>query len=155
MIYEGTNGVQALDLVGRKLAADGGRAIRDFITDCDAYAAEIEATAGLEPFAAGLRSAKGTLQDATLWLVQNGLANPDNAGAASTDYLAILAATGLALMWAQMARAAVANPGSAFHEAKLKTGRYFLDRILPEAAMHLAKLKTGAEPVMVLAADEF
>jgi alkylation response protein AidB-like acyl-CoA dehydrogenase len=155
MIYEGTNGVQALDLVGRKLAADGGRAIRDFIADCDAYAAEIEGTEGLQPFAAGLRSAKGVLQDATLWLVQNGLANPDNAGAASTDYLEILATTGLALMWAQMARAAVTDPASAFHQAKLKTGRYFLDRILPEAAMHLAKLKTGAEPVMALTADEF
>ena len=90
-----------------------------------------------------------------MWLMQNGMANPDNAGAASSDYLNIVALTGLALMWAKMARAAAANPGDPFSEAKLKTGRYFLDRVLPEAGMHLAKLKTGAAPVMALEAEAF
>ena len=155
MIYEGTNGVQALDLVGRKLPADGGRAIMGFLADCDAYAAEIEGDEALKPFAEGLRAAKGQLQDASLWLMQNGMANPDNAGAASSGYLNIVALTGLALMWARMAKAAAANPGDAFHDAKLKTGRYFLDRVLPEAGMHLAKLQTGAAPVMALEAEAF
>jgi 3-(methylsulfanyl)propanoyl-CoA dehydrogenase len=154
MIYEGANGVQALDLVGRKLPANGGRAVMSFLADCDACAAEIDVD-GLRPFAEGLRKSKAELQEATLWLMQNGLANPDNAGAASTDYLELLALTGLALMWAKMAKAAAGNPGQVFHEAKMKTGQYFLDRILPEGAMHLAKLKSGAAPVMALAAEDF
>jgi alkylation response protein AidB-like acyl-CoA dehydrogenase len=159
LIYEGTNGVQALDLVGRKLAANGGRAVMSFFTEVDAYVAEHEDDKALAPFIDGLKSAKAQLQDATFWLMQNGLANPENAGAASTDYLHLFGLTGLAYMWAKIAAAALAKVAAGdtdpFYASKLITGRYFLERILPDAGAHLAKLKTGAEPVMTLAAEAF
>ena len=157
MIYEGTNGVQALDLVGRKLAANGGRALQTFLAEIDGFIAENEASEPLKPFIEGLRTARTGLQDGTMWLMSNGMANFDNAGASSHDYLHVFGLTGLAYMWALMAKAAVerAGGGDPFYATKLKTGRYFVDRILPELASHLAKVKTGAEPVMALAADEF
>src|SRR4051812_6315688 len=107
LIYEGTNGIQALDLVGRKLAADGGRGVMGFFAELDAFIAANEADEGLKPFTAGLARAKGELQEATLWLMQNGLANPDNAGAASTDYMHLFGLVALAYMWALMAKAAL------------------------------------------------
>ena len=90
MIYEGTNGVQALDLVGRKLPANGGRAMMAFLAELDAFAAE-PADEALAPFVEGVKSAKAQLQEATFWLMQNGVANPEAAGAASHDYLNLLA----------------------------------------------------------------
>ena len=91
MIYEGTNGIQALDLVGRKLPANGGRAVMGFFADVDAFTAEHAGDEALAPFVAGLVSAKAQLQEATGWLMRHGLANPDDAGAASTDYLHLFA----------------------------------------------------------------
>ncbi len=159
MIYEGTNGVQALDLVGRKLAADGGRGVMSFFAEVDAHVAANAADPALEPFNAGLAAAKGQLQEATLWLMQNGLANPDNAGAASSDYLQLFGLTALAFMWARMAVAAQARVAAGdidpFYANKLIVGRYFVERMLPEAGAHLAKLKTGAGPVMALPMDAF
>ena len=158
MIYEGTNGVQALDLVGRKLPANGGRAMMAFLAELEAYANE-PAEEALAPFVEGVQTAKGQLQEATFWLMQNGVSNPEAAGAASHDYLNLMALTGLAYMWAKMAKAAqgkiAAGDPDPYFANKLITGRYFLQRILPEAAAHLAKLKTGAAPVMALAAEAF
>jgi len=94
-----------------------------------------------------------------MWLMQNGLANPENAGAASTDYLQIFGLTALAYMWAMMAEAAQAKTAGGdadpFYANKLIVGRYFVDRVLPETGAHLAKLKTGAAPVMALPAEAF
>ena len=94
-----------------------------------------------------------------MWLMQNGLANPDNAGAASADYLHLFALTGLAYAWAQIAKAATARIAAGetdpFYANKLITGRYFLSRVLPETGSRLAKLKSGAEPVMALPAEAF
>jgi alkylation response protein AidB-like acyl-CoA dehydrogenase len=159
MIYEGTNGVQALDLVGRKLAANGGRAVFSFFSDIDAFIAENQSNAELKPYLEGLAGAKAQLQEATMWLMQNGMSNFDNAGAASHDYLQLFGLTALCFMWAQMAKAALLGKASApddpFYDAKLKTGRYFLERRLPETASHLAKVKAGAEAMMALDADAF
>eukprot|EP01037_Dinobryon_pediforme_P018457 gene18457-18733_t len=159
LIYEGTNGVQALDLVGRKLAAKGGRAVMSFFAEIDAFVAENVSDAGLAPFVTGLKDAKDKLQDATMWLMQNGLANPDNAGAASTDYLHLFGLTSLAYMWAKLAKAAnakiAAGDTDPFYANKLIVGRYFLERILPDAASHVVKLKAGAEVMMALPADAF
>ncbi len=159
LIYEGTNGIQALDLVGRKLAANGGRAVMSFFADVDAFIGEHEEAEGLAPFVEGLKAVKAQLQDATLWLMQNGLQNPENAGAASTDYLHLFGLTGLAWMWAKLAKAAQAHVAAGdtdpFYARKLITGRYFVERILPEAGAHLAKLKTGSGLVMALEADAF
>jgi alkylation response protein AidB-like acyl-CoA dehydrogenase len=159
MIYEGTNGVQALDLVGRKLAADGGRGLRSFLAELDAYVAAHRNGDPLRPFVDGLAKAKAELQEATLWLMQNAMTDPENAGAASTDYLHLFGLTGLAYMWAQMAQAAqariAAGDADPFYAAKLATGRYFLARILPETTLRLARVKAGAAPVMALPAEAF
>jgi hypothetical protein len=159
LIYEGTNGVQALDLVGRKLAADGGRGVMSFFAELDAFVDANEGDAGLKPFTTGLAAAKAELQDATMWLMQNGLANPDNAGAASTDYLQLFGLTALAYMWALQAKAALARIAGGdtdpFYQTKLTLGRYYIERILPETSGRLAKLKTGSELMMALPADAF
>ncbi|WP_297691927.1 acyl-CoA dehydrogenase C-terminal domain-containing protein [Phenylobacterium sp.] len=158
LIYEGTNGIQALDLVGRKLAADGGRAMMSFFAELDGF---VDANDGeaLQPFVAPLLKAKAELQEATMWLMQNGLANPDNAGAASTDYLHLFGLTALAYMWAMTAKVAqaklAAGSSDPIYAAKLTIARYYMDRVLPETAAHLAKLKTGAELVMALPAEAF
>ena len=159
MIYEGTNGIQALDLVGRKLPSQGGRAIMSWFADIDAFVSENGAEGPIKPFVDGLADAKKKLQEATMWLMQNGMQNPDNAGAASTDYLNLFGLTALAYMWAQMAKAAQAqvDAGSTdpFYVTKLQTGRYFVERILPDAGAHLAKLKTGADVLMQMPAEAF
>jgi len=157
LIYEGTNGVQALDLVGRKLAANGGRAIFAFFNEVDEWIGANDGDADLAPFVEALKSTKAQLQDGTMWLMQNGMTNFDNAGAASHDYLQLFGLTALTYMWAIMAKAALAKRGSgdSFYETKLATGRYFATRMTPDAAAHLAKLKAGSAAVMALAADAF
>ncbi len=159
MIYEGTNGIQALDLVGRKLPSNGGRAIMSWFADIDAFVAENGAEGPVKPFVDGLADTKKKLQEATMWLMQNGMANPDNAAAASTDYLNLFGLTALAYLWAQMAKAAQAriDAGSddPFYVTKMQTGRYFVERILPDAEAHLKKLKTGAEVLMQMPAEAF
>ncbi|MBO9501950.1 acyl-CoA dehydrogenase C-terminal domain-containing protein [Brevundimonas sp. A19_0] len=159
MIYEGTNGVQALDLVGRKLPANGGRAVMTWFGEIDAFVSDNAGNEAVKPFIDGLADAKKKLQEATMWLMQNGMQNPDNAGAASTDYLHIFGLTAMAYVWAQMAIAAhkAIDGGSddPFYATKLQTGRYFVERILPDAGSHLAKLKTGAEVLMQMPAEAF
>jgi alkylation response protein AidB-like acyl-CoA dehydrogenase len=159
LIYEGTNGVQALDLVGRKLAANGGRAVMSFFAEIDAFVEANAADPELKPFLEGLAGAKAQLQDATMWLMQNGLANPDNAGAASTDYMHLFGITGLAYMWALMAKVSLAKiaggDSDPFYSSKVAVGRYFLERVLPETGAHLAKLKTGSATMMALPAEAF
>jgi alkylation response protein AidB-like acyl-CoA dehydrogenase len=159
LIYEGTNGVQALDLVGRKLAADGGRAVMGFFAELDAFIAENETADELKPFTAALAKAKGELQEATMWLMQNGLMNPENAGAASTDYLHLFGLTALAYMWAQIAKAAqakiAAGDTDAYYANRIVIGRYYLERVLPETSGRLAKLTAGSATMMALPADAF
>ena len=130
-----------------------------FFAEIDAF---VEAGSGdkeLKPFLDGLAAAKAQLQEATMWLMQNGLMNPDNAGAASTDYMHLFGLTGLAYMWALMAKAALAKIASGdtdpFYANKLVVGRYYVERVLPDAAAHLAKLKTGSELMMALPAEAF
>jgi alkylation response protein AidB-like acyl-CoA dehydrogenase len=159
LIYEGTNGIQALDLVGRKLAAQGGRAVMSFFAEIDAFVEANGKDEQLKPFIEGLAGAKAQLQEATMWLMQNGLANPDNAGAASTDYMHLFGLTGLAYMWALMAKVSLAKIAAGdtdpFYESKLVVGRYFVERMLPETGGHLTKLKTGSATMMALPAEAF
>ena len=157
LIYEGTNGIQALDLVGRKLAANNGRAIFTFFAEIDDFISEHGDTPELEPFIEGLKTAKGQLQEGTTWLMQNGMTNFNNAGASSHDYLHLFGLTALAYMWARMAvlAQAKADGSDPYYATKLKTGRYFVERILPDTAAHLAKVKSGSEAMMALEADAF
>ena len=105
MIYEGANGIQALDLVGRKLGRDGGRAVMAFFNEVGAFIKENGADA-MKPYVAPLGGALGQLQQATMWFAQHGLAKPDNAGAGSTDYMHMFGLVALGYMWAQMAKVA-------------------------------------------------
>jgi hypothetical protein len=113
----------------------------------------------MKEFTEPLAKAKAELQEATMWLMQNGLANPDNAGAASTDYLHLFGLTALAYMWAMMAKAVqdklAAGASDPIYEEKLTLGRYYMARILPETTSHLAKLKTVAALLMALPAEAF
>jgi alkylation response protein AidB-like acyl-CoA dehydrogenase len=160
MIYEGANGIQALDLVGRKLGANGGRALFAFFKEIDEWCEANEADAELKPFTDALRSTKAQMQDGAMWLMQNGMSNFDNAGAASHDFLNLFGITALTYMWALQAKAALAakkngGAGDPYYDTKLATGRYFLARSVPDAGAHLAKLKSGADPVMALTAEQF
>ena len=156
LIYEGTNGIQALDLVGRKLSANGGRAVFSFFAEIDDFVGMNEGNEELVPFIEGLKSARAQLQEGTTWLMQNGMTDFNNAGAASSDYLQVFGLTALTYMWALMAKTAIEKRGDdPFYEDKLTTGRYFISRVLPEANAHLVKLKTGAELMMALPADRF
>ncbi len=159
MIYEGANGVQALDLVGRKLGRDGGRAIMAFFGEVTAFCKENGGNDAMKPYVAPLSKALGDLQQATTWLMANGLAKPDNAGAAATDYMELFGLVVFAYMWARMAKVAndkIAASGSTpYLKTKLVTGKFFMERMLPETAAHLARLQTGADTTMELAAEAF
>ncbi|WP_054308692.1 acyl-CoA dehydrogenase C-terminal domain-containing protein [Mesorhizobium sp. 1M-11] len=161
MIYEGANGIQALDLVGRKLGANGGRAIQAFFKEVGEFCEENRADEKLTPFTKALKKGLNDLQAATMWLMQNGMKNPDNAGAASTDYLHLFGLVTLGYMWGQMAKVAQArlaegaNGSSSFYDNKLVTARYYMDRIMPETAAHLARISSGADSMMALSADAF
>ncbi len=157
LIYEGTNGIQALDLVGRKLAANGGRAVFGFFSDLEEFITANEGREDMKPYVTGVQASSAQLKEGTMWLMQNGMSNFDNAGASSHDYLQLFGLTALSLMWAKMAKAALDRQGTGdrFYADKLVTARYFFDRVLPDATSHLAKVKTGAAPVMALSADAF
>ncbi|MCI5043939.1 MAG: acyl-CoA dehydrogenase C-terminal domain-containing protein [Aquisalinus sp.] len=156
-IYEGTNGIQALDLVGRKLMADGGRGWQTYFAEIDQLIEDLDGKEDLQLFVDGLRDTKAKLADATQWMGANAMANFDNAGAGSFDYLCLFGLTSLAHMWLLMAKSAVENQSDSdpFYSNKLVTGRYFVERILPEADAHLAKLKTGADSMMALEVAAF
>jgi alkylation response protein AidB-like acyl-CoA dehydrogenase len=160
MIYEGANGIQALDLVGRKLPKDGGRALQAFLAEVNGYIKERGAEAALAPYVKPLAQALGELQQATMWFMQNALANPENAGAGSTDYMHLFGLVALGYMWcliaeAAKAKAAAGNGAAERMEAKLVTGRFFAERMLPAATTHLARIKAGASSTMALPAEAF
>ena len=159
MIYEGANGIQALDLVGRKLGRDGGRAITTFFGEVTAFMKENGANEALKPFIAPLGAALKDLQQATMWLMQNAMAKPDNAGAASTDYLHLFGLVTLGYMWARMAKVAqdkLAEGGDqAYLKTKLVTGKFFVERMLPETSLRLSRVQAGADTMMELAAEAF
>jgi 3-(methylsulfanyl)propanoyl-CoA dehydrogenase len=162
MIYEGANGVQALDLVGRKLAQDGGKhvmaffaMVKDFGKD-NKGASEAFDRDFLEP----LKAASKDLQAAGMYFMANGMKNPNHALAGSSDFMHLFGHVCLGLMWARMAKAAqdALDGGAsdvAFYETKIATGRYYMARRLPATGMHLARIQSGADTVMALAADQF
>ena len=162
MIYEGANGVQALDLVGRKLAQDGGKhvmaffdLVKAFVSENKGHDAEFDAEF-LDP----LKSASKDLQTAAMYFMQVAMKNPNDALAGSYDFMHLFGHTVVGLMWARMALVAKnvlksAPSDAAFYETKLKTARYYMARQLPATAMHLARIQSGSATVMGLAADEF
>ena len=159
MIYEGANGIQALDLVGRKLGRDGGRAITTFFNEVTTFAKDNESVEAMKPYLAPLNTAMQDLQKATMWLMQNGMKNPDNAGAASTDYMHLFGLVTLGYMWAKMAKVAQDKLASAgeqpYLKSKLVTGKFFMERMLPETSLRLSRIQTGAASMMELPAEAF
>ena len=160
-IYEGANGVQALDLVGRKLAVDGGKHVMAFFEMVKDFIKENEDDEALKAdFLDPLKQASKDLQAAAMYFMQNGMTNPNNALAGSTDFMHLFGHTCLGLMWARMAKAAnvalaAGASDTAFYETKITTGRYYMVRQLPATGMHLARIQSGADTVMALDAEAF
>jgi alkylation response protein AidB-like acyl-CoA dehydrogenase len=160
MLYEGASGIQALDLVGRKLPKDGGRALQSFFAEISAYIKE-HGEPAMAPYVTPLNQALGELQQATMWFLQNALGNPDNAGAGATDYMNLFGLVALGYMWCRIAEAATSktaaggNGGTDRMAQRLATGRFFMERMLPAATTHLARIKAGAASTMALTADAF
>jgi len=161
MIYEGANGIQALDLVGRKLPRDGGRAITTFFGEVQGFIKANEADESLKPFLAPLSASLGHLQQATMWFMQNAMMKPDNAGAGSYDYMHMFGLVSLGYMWAMQAKVAQeklkagANGSTERMNTKLITARFFMERMLPETSAQLARISSGSEAIMALPADAF
>ncbi len=160
MIYEGTNGVQAMDLVGRKLPANGGRAVQALFKVVGEEVAAAKADPATADFAARLEKANGELQAATMWFLQNGMTNPNNVGAGAHSYMHLMGVVAVGLMWLRMAVAAAklkaAGEGDpAFLDAKLTTARYFAERIMPDAGALRRKIEGGAEALMALPPEMF
>lgn len=161
MIYEGANGVQALDLVGRKLAQDGGKHVMAFFDLVKTFLKENEGNEALKAdFLDPLKAASKDLQAAGMFFMQNGMKNPNAALAGSYDFMHLFGHVCLGLMWAEMAKAAHAaleagTQDEDFYRTKLATGRYYMARRLPATALHLARINSGADTVMELEAANF
>jgi Acetyl-CoA dehydrogenase C-terminal like/Acyl-CoA dehydrogenase, C-terminal domain len=159
MIYEGTNGVQAMDLVGRKLAQNGGRAVQALFKVVDDECASAK-SGPLADLAGRLEKANGELKAATMWFMQNGMANPDNIGAGAHHYMHIMGIVALGLQWLRMAEAAqvaldAGADNKAFYETKLVTARYFAERFMPDAGSLRRKIEAGSEAMMALSPEMF
>jgi hypothetical protein len=157
-IYEGTNGIQALDLVGRKLGTGFGRLARRFFHPVSEYIETASGRPAMAEFVLPLAKAFAKLQQATAWLAQAGVADPEEAGAAATDYLRLFALVALAYMWCRMAEIALekkAGDEAAFYEAKLTNARFFMARILPETNSLFTMLTAGKATLMAMPAEAF
>jgi alkylation response protein AidB-like acyl-CoA dehydrogenase len=159
-IYEGTNGVQAMDLVGRKLGKDGGRAIRAYFEAVGRDIAEARASGDPAGIADQLEKALQHLQAATMWMAQHGMTDPNNAGAGAYAYMQLMGLVSLGWMWLKMAGASAKlkdQPGEdkAFHDAKLLTASFFADRELVAAGALRRKVEAGAKSVMALPVEAF
>ena len=159
-IYEGANGIQAMDLVGRKLGQGGGAAVQAFFALVDSECAAAKSKPELADLAERVEKANGELKAATMWLMQNGMTNPNNAGAGAHHYMHIMGIVALGLMWLRMGEVAVealaAGAGDkAFYEAKLVTGRYFGERFTPDVGALRRKIETGSASMMELPIEAF
>ena len=157
-IYEGTNGIQAMDLCGRKLAHKGGAAIQAFFKLVDDEAAGAEGD--LQPLGEALAKAVGEQKAATMWFMQNAMANPNHLGAGAHHYMTIMGIVSLGWMWLKMAKVAAArlaegDADKAFYAAKLVTARYFFERYGPDCGALRRKIETGADAMMALPEDAF
>ncbi len=160
MIYEGTNGVQAMDLCGRKLAAGGGKAIQLFFAMIDEEIAAAKQDETLKPIAERLEKALGEQKAATMWFMQNAMANPNHLGAGAHHYMHIMGIVTLGFFWLKMAKVALTKlagepEDQAFYEAKLVSANYYSERFLPDAGALRRKLEAGSEYMMKLPAEAF
>ena len=160
MIYEGANGVQAMDLVGRKLGANGGRAIMQFMGQVKEFIKENSENSELEPFTKPLETGINHVQEAAMWFMNNAMAKPDHAGAGATDFLQLLGTVTIGYMWAKMAKVANEkisnNEGNIeFMTNKITLGKFYMERMMPFTSLHLSRITAGADTMMTLPADAF
>ncbi|MBB5044197.1 acyl-CoA dehydrogenase C-terminal domain-containing protein [Shinella fusca] len=161
MIYEGANGIQALDLVGRKLGMNGGRAVMALFKEIGDFCEENRGDEKLSFFTKNLKKGLNDLQAGTMWFMQNAMAKPDNAGAGSTDYMHLFGLVVVGYMWARIAKAAeeglAAGAGERedFLKNKLVTAKFFMERLMPETALRKTRIEAGADTTMELAAEAF
>jgi acyl-CoA dehydrogenase len=160
MLYEGANGVQAMDLVGRKLGANGGRAVMAVFKEIGDFCEENRADERLAPFTKAIKKGLNDLQAATMWFMSNAMAKPDNAGAGATDYMHLFGLVILGFMWGKSAKAALekqdaGDPRTDFLVNKLLTARFYMERMMPETALRKARIETGADSIMALDAAAF
>ena len=159
-IYEGTNGIQAMDLCGRKLAQGGGAAIQAFFKLVGEECAAARTDDALAPFADKLEKALGEQQAATMWFMQNAMQNPNHLGAGAHHYMTLMGIVTLGLMWLKMAhvaqaKLATAGDDRAFYEGKLVTARFFAERYLPDVGALRRKIEAGGDTMMALDEDAF
>ncbi|WP_059394957.1 acyl-CoA dehydrogenase C-terminal domain-containing protein [Pseudomonas putida] len=153
-IYEGTNGIQALDLMGRKVVASGGAYYRLFSDEIRQFIAS--AGSELDEFAKPLAASLDQLDGLTEWVLEQAKGNPNEIGAASVEYLHAFGYVAYAYMWALMARAAKAGEGDeAFYSGKLGTARFYFARLLPRVDSLVASVKAGSESLYLLDAEQF
>ncbi|MBN8521721.1 MAG: acyl-CoA dehydrogenase C-terminal domain-containing protein [Alphaproteobacteria bacterium] len=160
MIYEGTNGIQALDLVGRKMSAHMGRYLRRFFHPVSEFIETHQSDPAMQEFIFPMTKAFAKLQQATALIAQKGLKDPTEAGAASVDYLQQFALVALAFMWCRMVKVAqdclqAGSGDAAFYESKIKTARFFMERVLPEADARFKMIQAGAKSMMDVKEREF
>ncbi len=160
MIYEGTNGVQAMDLCGRKLASKGGRAVQAFFKMLDDEIASAKEDEALSDIATKLEKALGDQKAATMWFMQNAMANPNHLGAGAHHYMHIMGIVTLGFFWLKMAKVASealkgSPEDSAFYEAKMTAASYYCERFLPDAGALRRKLEAGSDNMMALSEDAF
>lgn len=160
MLYEGANGVQAMDLVGRKLGANGGRAVMAVFKEIGDFCEENRNDERLTPFTKAIKKGLNDLQAATMWFMQNAMARPDNAGAGATDYMHLFGLVILGFMWGKSAKAAqekldAGDDRADFLNRKLVTAKFYMERLMPETALRKARIEAGADSVMALDAAAF
>lgn len=157
-IYEGTNGIQALDLVGRKLPAHMGRYLRRFFHPVLAYIEAHQQDAQLAEFIQPLAKVFGRLQRASAWVAQSGMGDPDEAGAAATDYLRLFALTALAYLWTRTAEISLSKLDGderRFYQAKVDTARFYMQRLLPQSSGHFSAILAGSRSIMAFDDEAF
>nr|WP_321445734.1 acyl-CoA dehydrogenase C-terminal domain-containing protein [uncultured Cohaesibacter sp.] len=158
MIYEGANGIQALDLVGRKLMANGGRGIMALFQELGAYVEKHASDEAMAPYVLPLKAGAEDLQKATMWFGNNALGNPDHAGAGSVDYMHLFGTVMLGYMWSQIVEVALKNEDESrksFFETKLALAKFYMERTMPTTAMRRDRIMVGADSVMALPAEAF
>jgi len=155
MIYEGANGVQGLDLVGRKLPKDGGRAVMAYFKEVEGFVKENDGDEALAPFVTPLKAGLDDLQKATMWFMQNALAKPDNAGAGATDYMHLFGLVAIGHMWGLIAATANRLIDAGDERADrlkevLMIGGAYVERAMPETALRLARISAGSDALMAV-----
>ena len=157
-IYEGTNGIQALDLMGRKVVGSQGQLYELFAADVASFIEQNSSDETLRPYLESLAAALERLSDVTEHVIGQSAGNPDAVGAASVEYLDLFGYTALGFMWAMVVKAAApkaAGDSSGFYSGKLKTARFYFDRLLPKTVSLAESIRSGSDAMMALTAEEF